>query len=237
MKNLAKIALITALAGLAGCADEPPPRSVTFFLDNPILLEAALVRCTRDRSESRYDAECVNAREAVKVLEAKKDSERRAELEAQSERKRAALRRTQSAAAEARRRAAAAEKRRQEAEYLAQFGELPPSAEPLDQPGGNIPMAVIPEPVQETDSYGSDPRSLSTGSNAPMMEVLPETQTVNDARPPANLPQTPVTTAYPPPESTATEEAEAEEPVDSGLTDLGSIRDELRQRSQDDDRQ
>ena len=145
--------LVGGIAMIAGCAEPPPPRSVQEFLDNPIVLEAALVRCSRDRAETRYDAECVNAREANRIVTAKEVAERRAELEAQSERKRQALRREQQAAVEARRRAAEAEKRREEAAYLAQFGELPPGdGQGSEQPEtGNLPTTIIPEPARNLD--------------------------------------------------------------------------------------
>ena len=173
--------LLGGLALAAGCAEPPPPRSVQEFVDNPIVLEAALVRCARNRSETRYEAECVNAREANKIIAAREEAKRRAEFEAQSERKRQALRRAQEAAAEARRRAAEAEKRREEAAYLAQFGQLPPdTSEQEQQPGtGNVPIAVLPEPAEDTtagnDGY-SEPLSVapSTSSNAPVAEVEPE---------------------------------------------------------------
>jgi hypothetical protein len=151
--TLRVIFLVGGIAMIAGCAEPPPPRSVQEFLDNPIVLEAALIRCSRDRAETRYDAECVNAREANRIVTAKEVAERRAELEAQSERKRQALRREQEAAAEARRRAAEAEKLREEAAYLAQFGELPPDdGQGSEQPDtGNVPMAVNPEPTRNLD--------------------------------------------------------------------------------------
>ena len=123
--------LIMLAAGfvlLAGCAEEPPPRTVTEFTENPVLLEAAMVRCSQDRRATRYDAECMNAREAVKRIEAKEEAKRREEFERQSEEKRRALRRTQQAAAEARRRRAEEQRRREEEEYLAQFGVPMPSA-------------------------------------------------------------------------------------------------------------
>ena len=88
---------------LAACAEPPPPRSVAEFLENPIILEAALVRCSQNRDESRYEAECVNAREANKLVAAREEADRRAEFETRSERKRQALRRTQEAAANCRR--------------------------------------------------------------------------------------------------------------------------------------
>ena len=112
----------------AGCAKELPPRTVGEFLDNRILLEATMVRCGENRDLSKYEAECVNAREAINRIATIEEKERRVELEAQSRRKRKALRRTQEAAAEARRRAADARRRRQEAEFLGVFEGLPPDA-------------------------------------------------------------------------------------------------------------
>lgn len=148
---------ISAVVLLAACAEPPPPRSVAEFLENPIVLEAALVRCAQNRRESRYEAECVNAREANKLIAAREEATRRAEFEKQSERKREALRRTQEAAATARRRAAEAARRREEAAYLAQFGELPPDADPnaAGSDAGNAPTAVIPEPVEEPGAGAS----------------------------------------------------------------------------------
>lgn len=117
--------LFCSIGLLAGCAKEPPPRSVTEFIDNPFLLEAAMVRCSKDRSGTRYEAECVNARLAVSSIQVKEEAARKADMEASFERKRRALRRTQRAVAESRRRAAESERLRKEAEYLAQFGVVP----------------------------------------------------------------------------------------------------------------
>jgi hypothetical protein len=113
---------------ISACTKELPPRSVDEFVANPILLEATMVRCAENRSQMKYDAECVNARDAVKRISALQERARRAELEAQSEQKRQALRRTQEAAAEARRRAAEAQRLREEAAYFGQFDAAPPSA-------------------------------------------------------------------------------------------------------------
>lgn len=175
--------LTTVLLGaalLAGCSEkEPPARTVSEFVENPILLEAAMVRCSRDRRESRYDQECMNAREAVNRIEAKEEQMRREELEARSESKRRALRRMQEAQAEARRRAEDAERLRKEAEYLAQFGVLPPSDEGGDSeelPATNAPIAVVPESgADEQSSEGySQPLSAGDGANAPAARTEPE---------------------------------------------------------------
>jgi len=170
--------LLCGFLMVAGCAKEPQPRSVSEFLDNPILLEAAMVRCSQDRSGTRYDAECVNARQAVDRIQAKEEAAASAAFEARSESKRNALRRTQAAAAEARRRAAEAQRQREEAEYLAQFGVLPPgetmTAEPVAE--GNLPIAEIPEARDEpvSEEVYEDPSLATDGGNAPVSQAEPE---------------------------------------------------------------
>ena len=119
------ILLSIGMVLLTGCAKKDPPRTVTEFVDSPVLLEAAIIRCSRDRNESRFDPECVNAREAVMRVQAQEEEARRLELEARSETKRKALRRMQEAQEAARRRAEESEQLRKETEYLAQFGVLP----------------------------------------------------------------------------------------------------------------
>lgn len=168
--------LLCGMLLLQACNREPPPRGVQEFLDNPIMLEAAMVRCAQNRTESRYDAECVNARQAVSAIEAREERERREALEAQSVRKRNALRRTQQAAAEARRRATEAARRREEADYLAQFGELPPTEDGAADPStANAPGAMIPEAAEESAAaplYDDSAPALD-GGNAPVIDKAP----------------------------------------------------------------
>ena len=192
-KNYAPLLLCSALI-VQGCGQDPASaRSVQQYLDNPQFLEAAVVRCSQNRSESRYDAECVNARQAVSIIEAREERARRDQLEAESESKRDALRRTQRVAAEARRRAAESEKLQKEAEYLAQFGATPPapSADGSEQLKANVPGAVIPAasppprsatPVDDTppvifeELVPTTPQSVpaSDGGNAPVSEQDPQ---------------------------------------------------------------
>lgn len=160
---------------LAACTKEPPPRSVSEFVENPIWLEAAMVRCAQDRSQSRYDAECVNARQAVDRVQAREEAARAAALEASSERKRKALRRTQAAVEEARRRA---ERAREEAAYLAEYGlEHPDAGEPDEPtPEGNLPVAVVPKGDDlpaATVTNGEAPLATD-GGNAPVAQPEPE---------------------------------------------------------------
>jgi len=225
--------LLIGLGMLAGCgSSEPPPRTVTEFLDKPMLLEAAMVRCNQDRSSSKYNQECINAREAVKRIQAKEEEARRRELEVRSEEKRRALRRTQQAQAEARRRAADAQRRREEAEYLAQFGVLPPTDDAAGDtlPEGNLPIAVVPEAqIDETPglAYG-DALPASDGGNAPAVRAEPAPQPTPQPSPP---PAQQAPTESPPAEVVP----ESEEPsVETQATDLEAVREELRRRADDD---
>jgi hypothetical protein len=171
--------MLCGLAVLYGCADKVTSPSVQDCLADPIALEAAMVRCAANRAETRYDAECVNARQAVSVIEARKDRERRDLFEAESAAKRAALRRTQQAAAEARRRAKEAERQRREAEYLAQFGESPPPEEldgevyDTDETAINAPGAVLPPAPELAPSGGSEVAPAVDGGNAPAVQARP----------------------------------------------------------------
>lgn len=210
MISCQKTSLLAALILIVGCSEPPKPRSVSEFIENPLLLEAAVVRCAQNRTESRYEAECINAREAVKLIEAEADAKRRAELEAQSKRKRDALRRTQRAAAKARRRANEAQRLREESEYLGQFGDAPSADNDNTQPTyGNEPIAVIPDgDAVTTDDYERAPTYTepppSTGDNMPVVDTNP----VDDV---------------------AAKEEATQEPAQ----DLTSIRDELKRRNED----
>ena len=171
--------MLCGLALVTGCAEGQRAPAVTEYLENPIMLEATVVRCARNRSESRYEADCVNARQAVSIIAAKEERARRDEFEAESEKKRQALRRTQQIAAEARRRAAEAERMSKEAEYLAQFGELPPRPDGElegDDTDANAPGIVIPEAANEPDDLApmADPLSLPDGGNAPVAVIEQE---------------------------------------------------------------
>lgn len=184
--------LIPIFAGatlIVACGKEPQPRSVTQFLEDPIALEAAVVRCAQNRELTRYEAECVNARQAISVIEAREERARAAAFEAESERKREALRRTQAAATEARRLAAEAARQREEAEYLAQFGELPVAEETtessLEAETGNAPGAVLAEPGNEPEMNSAADGSLQhiEGNNAPteLNAIREELQRRSDA--------------------------------------------------------
>ncbi len=127
----------------AGCADDPPPRKVTDFLEDPIGLEATLARCNANRSTTRDDPECKNAREANNRLAAEEEKRRQAEFELESQRKRDAIRQRNEAAAAAARRAEEAARAREEALYEQQFDNVDPSTSPQTAPT-NTPAAEPP---------------------------------------------------------------------------------------------
>lgn len=129
------------VALLVASCSEPPPTTVVEFVEDPRLLEATMLRCADNRAELRYTQECLNAREAVDRIAAREAAERRADLEAESERKREALRRRRQLEEEARARAEEEERLRQEAEYLSQFGEAPAGA-PADPAQGEATGTV-----------------------------------------------------------------------------------------------
>ena len=163
-----KVASFCLLSVLWGCGEEAPPHTVTEFMEDPILLEATMVRCAQDRAASRYEPECVNASEAVNRIAAARERGRREELEAESERKRQALRRAQQAAADVRRRAQEAQKRQEETDYFGEFDSLPPDHEPLRD---------------EAPATGDGAESAGIGSA--------DTESAPEAHPPGNPQPTP----------------------------------------------
>jgi len=114
--------------------------------------------------------ECVNAREAGNLLAAIDREARRKELEAQSERKRKALRRTQEAAAEARRRVAAAQRQRAEDEYLGVF-------EPVQVNGSGSGQLE-----NGTVSPQSAQRAVVLPGNQPGATTVPATDTTTNGQ-------------------------------------------------------
>ena len=125
LDKLSPFAMLLFGSVLAACSQEPPAHTVDEFVSNPRLLEATMVRCAENRIELKYTEECSNARDAVDRIAPAEAAEKKAALEAESARKREALRRARQAAVEARARAEEAERLRREAEYLSQFEPVP----------------------------------------------------------------------------------------------------------------
>ena len=143
--------MLASLAVLPACAKELPPPTVDAFMRDEMLLESTLFRCSDNRSEMRYEPECVNVRQAVSIIAAREERARRQQLEAQSMRKREALRRTQAAVAEARRRAAEDRWRSDDGDVIVTFEELPPGSETVVD--GVVPEGATIIPIIEGSSH------------------------------------------------------------------------------------
>jgi len=214
MKNSTPGFLIAALGLLAGCGEETPPTPVDEFLDNRILLDAEMARCTQNRAETRYEQQCINAREAANTIARREEAQRRVVLEQQSESKRAALRRTQEAAEEARQRAAEAERLRKEAAYLLQFGGEPTAEAEHPATSEPIPPGVTFESADDPGNTGT----VVEPASAPAMTTPAGADAVT-----VNAPQTNA-------EQAAVEAVPAS--GDGSEQDLQSVRDELRRRQE-----
>lgn len=189
MKTLGQNSCLYGLVLLAACARETPPVSVPEFMENPRLLEATMVRCGQNRAETKYEPDCVNARDAINRLEAREKATRKAELEALSERKRQALRRTQQAAAEARRRAAESQQQRDTAEYLGltedQIAADPAAgaAPTLNAPRpaeGNVPGVTIAPPEPDKAGQASSPQEPDATTSGDLQSIREELQRRNE---------------------------------------------------------
>lgn len=161
MKALRLTTIAALVCLVAACEEELPPRTVDELVESPFLLEAAMVRCAQDRTRTKYDEECLNAREAANRLAANDREARKEELEAQSARKRKAFRRTQEAVAEARRRAAEIQRQREEDEYLGVYEAVP---------DGNSVAATFAEVIAESQSAAVD--EILPG-NQPGVVIIP----------------------------------------------------------------
>ncbi len=95
MRDLALLATMLTLAGVAACgAPKPPPHSVAELTGDPALLQGIVVRCAADKHAAAGDVECASARLAVERIaaaeESKRVGERGAEFERQREQRRLA---------------------------------------------------------------------------------------------------------------------------------------------------
>jgi hypothetical protein len=195
--------LVFVLSALAACGEEPAPHSVGEFIEDPILLEATMVRCGQDRAASRYEPECINARDAAGAMAKAREEASRRELETESERKRQALRRAQEAAAAARRRVQEAQRKKEEAEYYGEFDPLPREEQVPGTPDDTDRDREEREPV--------DPPAASTP---------PASAIAADAA------------AQPEPEVSlpVSDDASASDPATAAGTDLEGVREELKRR-------
>ena len=204
--------LVTSLGSLWGC-EEPRPRTFTEYLGDSVAREATLVRCNANRAATLDDLECRNARRAAAAIAAQAEAERRAELEAQSERKRAAVRERIAAQQEAARRAAEAARRAAEAAYDEQFlygGTKLDAIQPPPTDGEAEAPMMVPQPppadgavespmvvpqAPPTDGAAEAPMVVPqpppTGGAVESSMVVPQPSTHGEAESPPAMPQAP----------------------------------------------
>ncbi len=143
-------ALLMVAIGLAACEAEAP-RSYSEYLEDPIAREATLLRCNSSRDASRGDAECINAKRAAAALAAQNDAEKRRRFEAESERKRAALRERIDARQAAERQQLTEMKRRASAAYEQRWSYADATGTGADTAG--YPTGGELEPETRQDIY------------------------------------------------------------------------------------
>lgn len=202
-RNNAPVAIMAIVTlGIFACGKEPEPRSVLDFLDDPIGLEGTLSRCNANRSLTRLEPECINAREAAKRIASVEEQERQRRLESQSNRKLEAARR-RNEARDARLRRAEEEAERVEAlRYEQQFEDA-----------RNEASGVTDAPLA-TDA--GDPGQARAVEPAPAPEEIDNLPESGD--------QVPATVVTDPPETTMPQEPE--------VKDLSDLREELQRRNQ-----
>jgi hypothetical protein len=154
-RRAARYCLIGAfVALLVACAEEPPPRTFADFMEDRIAREGTLARCNANREATLYDIECASARRAAAAIALRQERDRREALEAESERKLAAMRdevaRRERAQREAEIAAEAAEKAAYEALWRASAAEAANggvAAAPA-QPNDGLGFVQLPSTVQ-----------------------------------------------------------------------------------------
>ncbi|MEM7278205.1 MAG: EexN family lipoprotein [Pseudomonadota bacterium] len=166
---------------LSACAPEPEPRSVDDFLKDPIGLDATLERCNQRRGVSKDDVECQNARSANKRLGAIELENRRAEAEAESQRKLEVIRRRNQAQAEAARRAQEEAAMREQEAYEAQFNDAELDSEPAPSNYESYEPHSSEPPDSPADYETPPPAPVTPNPEPePVNEELPETSAPGD---------------------------------------------------------
>ena len=80
---------LAAGAILAACSEEPPARTIDYYMANELALESTLVRCNADRMRTRDDPDCINARKAVDRMAKMEEEAVRERRKAQARKERA----------------------------------------------------------------------------------------------------------------------------------------------------
>ena len=174
---------------LLGCAEpKEPPVSTASMIEDTALLDTVLAECTVGDEKIRASQNCKNARRAVDAVAAREEEEKQeVDLEAESERKRAALRRRQDTrdqqqqAVEDLAEISAAEKEAEELTGSADYADelLPDEPEVLPP---TTPMGAVMESektgeaplpgLRQTDVCSIDPSALTDADLETLLSAL-----------------------------------------------------------------
>ena len=155
-RALLYLTFMTAL--MAGCIEEPRPRSYMEFMEDSFAREGTLARCNQDREGTVGEADCISARRAASTVAARADEALRKQRESKSETLRAAASERAARNDNTIRQAVAAAEAAAEAEYEAQWTAPQESAQ-ATQPIG--------EAVSGQAVYNSLGSTLEAVSPAP----------------------------------------------------------------------
>lgn len=158
--NKFSIVVLICLSVLA-CSKPPPATSVNEFIEDKALLDAAILRCSENRSVRKTEEVCTNARRAAGIIAAREEDEKRTQLEEESERQREALR--QRREREQQRVAVAEEQTRVEQEAQAAQDLIGDSSYVVET-SGTLPASMPPGMSVGGDNASSN-TSLNTNSN------------------------------------------------------------------------
>ncbi len=176
----APLFLVIMASLLAGCSQEPRPRSFMQFMDDSLAREGALARCNRDREATANDAECVNARRAASNIAARADEALREQREADSDALRAAVRNRAGyvpTAAERAERAEAAEQVTAEAQYEEQWRAAEENTQATqlgytEPPAPSLDFIELPDSAEPALPYVELPASAQRRQPAPELEEI-----------------------------------------------------------------
>jgi len=150
---------------LAGCVEEPRPRSYLEFMEDPIAREGTLARCNQDRNATADDPECINARRAASTAAARAAAARAEQHEVSSDLKREALRERITAQQAAAARAEEAAQEAEEAAYDAQWSEGPGVGASTPESGAS---ASVPVPGAQAGGSSFDQSASASTWDRPM---------------------------------------------------------------------
>lgn len=165
------VLLLGLYALLAGCVNEPPPRSFTEFMEDRFAREGTLVRCNADRTATANDPECINARRAAAALAAQDDEAQRERRDAQSEARLLAARQREAVQQEAQRRAEVTAQAEEQLAYESLWEEEQAAQPPLGETEVRQVAAIAAQTGPVTPLPELEPIALPESVKPPLTSI------------------------------------------------------------------